>query len=287
MTIAISIKRLSLLGCALILLLSALPAQARLAWEEGASIEPSAEVLDVAYSLDGGRIYVLTAQQEVLVYDAKGELTGKVPVAAGSKRLSAVGLQSAGIPEKLLVAGEQEIQELKIRFAVAIDTDHAPFLGPEDAPVVLVEFSDFQCPYCARVKPLAEQLLLNNDDLKVVFKHFPLSSHEQARPAALAAMAAQEQGKFWEMHDRIFAAQRELSPQKLRAIARDIGLDMERFEQDINSRELAQRLEQDIAAGKEAGVRGTPALFINGLPVTRRDRQSIQQMIDQAREEQQ
>lgn len=279
------IRQLSLLCCGLALLFTT-SAQAQLVWEEGVKIKQPAKVLDVAYSLDGGRIYVLTQGQQVLVYDSQGELLGKVPVAAGSKRLSAVGLQSAGIPEKLLVAGDEVVQELALQFAVEIDISEAPFLGPEDASVVLVEFSDFQCPHCARVKPLTEQLLLNNDDLKVVFKHFPLSSHEQAKPAALAAMAAQQQGKFWEMHDRIFAAQQDLSPRTLQEIARDIGLDMELFQRDINSRELARRLEQDMADGQQAGVRGTPALFINGIPVTQRNQQGIQQMIDRALERQ-
>lgn len=259
------------------------PADAQVVWQEQLQFKAPEPVLDVAYSLDGSRVYLLTAKARVLIYDAEGQQLGAIPVAKDVQRISAVGLQSAGIPEKLLLAGGDQVRELSLQFAVPINIDGAPFLGAANAPVTLVEFSDFLCPHCARVKPLTERLLLDNPGkLKVVFKNFVLPVNQVSKPAALAALAAQNQGKFWEMHDRIFAAQQELNPETIRRIAKEIGLDMNRFDRDLNSRELAARLETDIADGRQAGVRGTPALFINGIPVTQRSREGIQQMIDDA-----
>lgn len=263
--------------------LHAYQAAAQVSWETSQTITTAEKILDVTSSLDGSRIYLLTKNGVVQVYDQAGKLAGAIPVGLEVERISAVGLQAAGIPERLLLAGGTKVQEIALQFAVAIDITGSPFLGPANAPVTIVEFSDFQCPYCARVKPLLEEVMRRNpDQVKVIFKHFPLPSHQQARPAAIATMAAQNQGKFWEMHDRIFAAQRELNPAKIREIAQDLKLDMARFDRDINSPELARRLDKDLADGQQAGVRGTPALFVNGQPVSQRSPEGIQMMIDQA-----
>ncbi|MFH7319090.1 DsbA family protein [Desulfurivibrio sp. D14AmB] len=258
------------------------PAVAQVSWELEQTITSPEKIIDLASSLDGSRIYLLTKDGMVRVYDGEGNLAGTIAVGKNVERIRAVGLQAAGIPERLLVAEGSQVRELSLQFAVKIDIDGAPFLGPADAPITIVEFSDFQCPFCARVKPLIEEVMRRNpDQVKVVFKHFPLPSHQLARPAAVAAMAAQNQGKFWEMHDRIFAAQKELSPAKIRAMAQELQLDMARFDRDINSPEMARRLEKEIADGQQAGVRGTPALFVNGRPVSQRTPEGIQQMIDE------
>ncbi|ADH85161.1 thioredoxin domain-containing protein [Desulfurivibrio alkaliphilus] len=273
----------AIIACALLLLGG--PALAGVSWQAGVAITPEEKPLDVAYSLDGSRIYILVEGGKVLIYDEQGELTGTIPVDPEMDRISAVGLQRAGIPEKIVVTGSASgvVQELSLRFALQINTEGAPFLGRADAPVEIVEFSDFQCPHCARVKPLIEQIMLQfPDQVKVVFKHFPLSFHEYAKPAALATMAAQNQGKFWEFHDKLFAAQSEISPQRIRAIARELELDMERFNRDLQSRELHSRLEQDIQDGQQAGVRGTPTIFVNGMLLEQRSPENLRQMVEEA-----
>jgi len=258
------------------------PAGAQISWEVERTITSPEKIVDLASSLDGSRLYLLTRDGLVRVYDGEGNLTGTIPVGKGVERIKAVGLQAAGIPERVLVAEGSQVREISLQFAVKIDIDGAPFLGTADAPITIVEFSDFQCPFCARVKPLIEEVMRRNpDQVKVVFKHFPLPSHQLARPAAAAAMAAQNQGKFWEMHDRIFAAQKELSPAKIRVLAQELQLDMDRFDRDIKSPEMTRRLEKEIADGRQARVRGTPALFVNGRPVTQRTPEGIQQMIDE------
>ncbi len=272
----------------LALLLSLTPAYqaaAQVSWKENRTISAPEEVLDLATSLDGSRTYLLSKDGVVRIYGPEGKLNGTIEVGKEVERISAVGLQSAGIAEKLLLAAGKEVRELSLQFAVELDIEGAPFLGRADAPVTIVEFSDFQCSFCAQVKPLIEELMLRNPDkIKIVFKNFPLSFHQHAKPAALAAMAAQRQGKFWEMHDLIFAAQKELNPAKIREIAQGLKLDMTRFDRDITSQELTRRLEKDLADGQRAGVRGTPALFVNGMPVAQRSLEVIQRMIDAALE---
>ena len=272
----------------LTILLSLAPAYqaaAQVSWKVNQTISAPERVLDVATSLDGSRIYVLSKDGMVRIYNPEGKLSGTITVGKEVERISAVGLQSAGIAEKLLLTAGKEVRELSLQFAVEIDIEGAPFLGRADAPVTIIEFSDFQCSFCAQVKPLIEELMLRNPNkIKIVFKNFPLSFHPHARPAALAAMAAQRQGKFWEMHDLIFAAQKELNPAKIREIAQSLKLDMARFDRDITSQELTSRLEKDLADGQRAGVRGTPALFVNGMPVTQRSPEAIQRMIDAALE---
>lgn len=276
-------------SCAAALLIAVVflagPAQARVAWELTQTIKPPEKPLDVATSLDGSRIYVLTKGGQVRIYDPAGELLGTIPVDPKVERISAVGLQSAGIAEKLILSSSETgvVQELALEFAISIDTSGAPFLGRADAPVEIIEFSDFQCPFCSQVKPLTARIMQNYpEQVKVVFKHFPLSFHEHARPAALAAMAAQNQGKFWEFHDRLFAAQKEINPERIRAIARELNLDLARFDRDVASRELARRLEKDIQDAQQAGVRGTPTLFVNGMLLKQRNYETLQREVDKA-----
>lgn len=119
------------------------------------------------------------------------------------------------------------------------------------------------------------------ESVKVVFKHYPLSFHKKALSAALASLAAAEQGKFWEYHDEIFVNQSSLSNQKYREIARDIGLNQEKFNKDFLRPSLRKKIEQDLADGKKAGVTGTPAIFINGRRVKKRNFSSLKKMIDE------
>lgn len=146
-----------------------------------------------------------------------------------------------------------------------VDVDGAPALGPADAKVTVVEFSDFQCPYCSRVYPTLLRLRQEyGDDVRVVFKHLPLAMHSKAPAAHAAAEAAKLQDKFWPMHDKLFAGQRLLSEAQYATWAEEIGLDVERFKRDAASDEVKARVDADLAEAEKLGVRGTPAFFING-----------------------
>ncbi len=148
---------------------------------------------------------------------------------------------------------------------VAIPVTGAPETGPANASLTLVEFSDFQCPYCAAAIPQIRAILkAYPKDIKLVFKQFPLQTHPQADLAAAAATAAQKQGKFWEMHDALYDSQDDLSRKHIMALAEKAGLDMKRFETDIDSTEVREAVVRDVQDGDKAGVEGTPTIFING-----------------------
>ena len=129
--------------------------------------------------------------------------------------------------------------------------------------------------------PLFEQVLDKYpDSVKIVFKHYPLSFHKQAFPAAMASMAAAEQGKFWEYHDELFINQNSLSKEKYLGIAQNLGLDLKKFSLDIMRPSLRQKVEQDIADAKKAGVTGTPAIFVNGRKLKKRNLEALSKLID-------
>jgi protein-disulfide isomerase len=135
------------------------------------------------------------------------------------------------------------------------------------AKVTIVEFSDFECPYCGAAHPALSALLGEfPGQVNLVFKNFPLDGHKNSMPAARAAVAAQLQGKFWEMADKLFEHQRELSPEKIRELAQSIGLDMAKFDADVASPAVQQRVENDKKEGAGLGIQGTPSLFVNGRP---------------------
>ncbi len=146
-----------------------------------------------------------------------------------------------------------------------VSVGSSPSKGPADAAVTIVEFSDFQCPYCSRVGPTLTKVLEDYPkEVRVVYKHYPLSFHQQALPAAKASAAAGKQGKFWEMHDLIFQNQRNLTPAAFKSYAEQLGLDVARFEKDFASAAIAAEVEADVTLARSLGVTGTPGLFVNG-----------------------
>ncbi len=152
------------------------------------------------------------------------------------------------------------------RYRVALKGDE-PQLGPDDALVTVIEFSDFQCPYCAKAPaPLKDAIAAYEGDVRLIFKHYPLPSHRQAPAAAQASWAAHQQGKFWEMHDEIFANQKALTDKDLEGYAQKLGLDLTRFNADRASEAAKQAVDADYAAGSKAGATGTPYFLVNGHP---------------------
>jgi len=166
-------------------------------------------------------------------------------------------------------ARDQIEEAFRLRFSPdrikPIDLSDAPSFGPASAEVTVVEFADFQCPACARTVQLLDQLVSDfSPHVRIVFKHYPLPSHPQAESAARAAVAAQLQGKFWEMHHKLFAGQKLLSPESIEEYARDAGLDVARLKADAASPDSLARVRKQLAEGNRIGVASTPSLFING-----------------------
>ena len=172
------------------------------------------------------------------------------------------GLEVGAAPAKREAPRRRGIDPNKVH---KVNTAGSPSIGPEDASVTLIEFSDFQCPFCARVTPTLEQIQETyGDDVRIVFKHLPLRIHPQAPMAHAASEAAKAQGKFWEMHDLIFANPRQLTEEKFVEYAGQIDLDVEQFKVDMASPEVKKRVDADVAEASQLGVTGTPGFFING-----------------------
>lgn len=165
---------------------------------------------------------------------------------------------------------EQEREAAELRRAPAlralVESSGAPSFGPLDAPVTIVEFSDFQCSFCTRFNPTVRRLRKTyGDDIRLLFRQYPLTDiHPHAAKAAEASLCAHDQGRFWDMHDAMFGEQKQLDIPGLKEKAGRLGLDVAAFGTCLDSGKYAARVKEDLAAGNAAGVKGTPTLFING-----------------------
>lgn len=162
----------------------------------------------------------------------------------------------------------------------------SPVLGRPDAPVIIVEFADFQCPYCVREYPTLKAIMKEYpDEVKVVFKHFPLGSHKKAKPVHAAAQLAHIQGGselFWKMHDKIMAKPRKLDVSDMREYAKSLNLDLTKFDEYLaDESKINGLLRADITEAQKCKVRGTPTVFINGLKLTDRSINGYKARIDQ------
>lgn len=165
-----------------------------------------------------------------------------------------------------------------------IAADDAPSFGPKDAKVVLVEFSDFQCPYCSAAAKATKQIKEKyGDKVRFVFRQFPLPFHQDAHPASQAALFAHEQGKFWEFHDLLFENQRALTREDLEKYADQLKLDKAKFKKALDEKTYAAKVDADMKLGEEVVVQGTPTLFLNGARVANpTDFEDISKRIDEA-----
>ena len=158
-------------------------------------------------------------------------------------------------------------QPLAPALAASIANGGASF-GPADAKVTVVEFSDFQCPYCSRAATVVDQVKEKyGTRVRFVFRQFPLPMHENARGAAEAALAANAQGKFWQFHDKAFQNQSKLNREGLEGIAKEAGLDLAAFKKALDSKTFAADVDSDMKLGESVAVNGTPTMFINGARV--------------------
>jgi len=224
--------------------------------------------VDVVVSEDGHWIYVLTDAARLLVYSREGSLQGTVAVPPGSQRI-------AGSPEEdvLFVSNEDDrtVRAIRVNLQHEFTSAQSPTRGPSDASVTLTLFTDFECSYCARLAPVLDQVHQQYPKkVRIVFKNFPLRMHRFAVPAALAGLAADDQGQFWPFHDRLFENYNQLNAQKIEAIREALGLDAERFRARMNEPALKDLIRRDLEEGNAAGVRGTPTVFINGKKMRNR-----------------
>jgi Na+/H+ antiporter NhaA len=172
---------------------------------------------------------------------------------------------TALLPPRLRARALLGTAESLVDLAAEVDPDRDHIRGPEDAPITMVEYGDFECPYCGQAEPIIREFLAGRGDVRYVWRHLPLSDvHPQAQLAALAAEAAAEQGAFWEMHDMLLDHQDALRFGDLVGYAGEIGLDVERFRDDLRRNTGAARVAEDVDSADLSGVSGTPTFFING-----------------------
>jgi protein-disulfide isomerase len=194
----------------------------------------------------------------------------KDPTCSVSRKLAAAvvkdvgeGKDAAAVRADVKRIGEEPPPVLEDPVKISIAGD--PIRGPEKARVTIVEFSDFQCPYCSKAVPESKEILRQfPNDVRFVFKQFPLDSHSEAEFGAEASLAAQAQGKFWEMHDLLYAGFPDLSRKRIMTYAHELNLDINRFTAEIDSHKYRSRVRAEEKEGEVAGVGGTPAFFFNG-----------------------
>lgn len=249
-----------------------------------AEISLSAEIktkkppVDMAVTPNGRYIYVLTDDADISVYTRQGVLKDRFGVNPGVVKIA---VSPRGDILYLMNGQNKTVDVVRVDFIEKIDISGSPFKGRKDAPVTIVEFSDFQCPYCAKLPPVLKKVFKKNPKtVKIVFKNYPLSFHKFAKKASIAAMAAYGQGKFWEFYDYLFKNQAKLSKMDFNKVAAKLGLNVEKFKKDSDA--AKKQVEKDIADGDEIGVSGTPSVYINGRKVRNRNEHAIQRMINEA-----
>ena len=243
------------------------------------NIKTEGTPLDIAVSAEGKNIFVLLEGGLVQILDINGRSHGSIEVSK-----SVVGIDVSPRGDMLFLADRDKnsIKVVALDYIIDINITGSPFKGPVDAPVVIAEFSDFECPYCAKAQPLLEQVLKQYpDEVKLVYKNFPIAKiHKFAHKAAVAALAAGEQGKFWEYHDLLFKDYNKINDDKIIEIATNLGLDMGKFFQDMTNQEFIKLVNADYQEGVNAGVRGTPTIFINGRLLKQRSLKGFMTIID-------
>ncbi|MDX9788255.1 MAG: thioredoxin domain-containing protein [Desulfobacterales bacterium] len=251
---------------------------AEVEWRVQKTLELTHSPVDVAVSRSGKWIFVLTEAGELFVYSSQGVLNDTIVVGSNVNRIQ------EGPEEHLLLLTDRKnntVKVLALEFIQLINIEGSPVRGEENAPVTIVLFAEFQCPYCARMAPLLKQVLAQNKGkVKLVFKHFPLKMHKFALVAAAASEVAANTGEFWEFHDRLFDEYDSLSDEKILTIAADLGFDRAEFEEKMKAPDLFRRIQADINDGLQADVKGVPKVFINGRQLTERTLDGFQKLID-------
>ena len=215
----------------------------------------------------------ITDTDAKLFYDQHKEIQTRYPKYDEIKARLIEALQGqsdeqakAALLEKL--RKEQPVNVMLVAPRVTVKSAGHPEIGGKDAPVTIVEFSDFQCPFCSRAEPVLKQVREKyGDKVRLVYMDFPLGIHDHAIDAASAGRCAGEQGKFWPFHDAMFADQSKLAPADLKATAKKVGLDSAKFDECFDKGKYKTAVESDLTEGHDLGIEGTPAFFINGRPL--------------------
>lgn len=254
-------------------------AEAKIAVETIKSIQLADTAQDITFSRDGQTAYILGRKAIMLYSVPEGTVTETIPL---TKSYASIALS----PDEstLYLAGGDAPEVGVVQFSIIHDiaVGKSPVIGNAQAPVTVTAFFDYQCPYCARVYPLLQELLKKYPkEAKLVIKHFPLSMHKFAEKASLAALAAARQNKYEKVTELFFKNFSALNEETIRKYVQEAGVDMQKFDADIQSPEIKKMLEQDKLAGKQVRVRGVPAIFIDGISPKGRSLEVFSQIVEE------
>lgn len=256
----------------------ALCAYAKIEWRILEDVALEHEPLGVAISRDGATLYVLGPKMVSVCSMISRKVTDTIPL---QEEFTGIDISPDGETLVLANAKSKKISLVELTPVIDLDIGESPIIGKKDAPVTLFAFLDYQCPYCARVFPLLEQALEKYPEkVNLVIKHFPLQMHKSAKKAALGSLAAEKQGKYKEVSKAYFENFRKLNDDTIKSFAKDLGLDMEKFDKDFQDAKLNSIIARDAQMGRMAGVRGVPAIYINGIQLKNRSLQGISQIVE-------
>ena len=252
---------------------------ARIEWEVLKQIPLADTPQDIALSNDGATAYILS-DKNILIYRIhENIISDTIPVRG---KFSQIAVSEDG--ERLFVTDveSKQVSIIKVSMIHEIETGQSPVIGNPDAPVSVVAFFDYQCPYCARVYPDLDQLLKKYPkDVNLIIKHFPLKMHRFAEKASIAALASAKQNKYQELTRLLFDNYKNINEQTIRKYVEEAGLDMEAFDRDSKDPALKNIIRQDMNLGKKLKVRGVPTLFINGRSVKNRSLTALSNMVEE------
>lgn len=251
---------------------------AKIDWEVLKEIALDEAPNDIAISSDGTTIYILS-DKNILIYSMQDDkVTDTIPITG---KFSQIELFEESESLFLTDRESKQVSIIQITPVYTIEVDKSPVIGKSDAPVSVVAFLDFQCPYCSRVFPVLEELLEKYpNDVNLIIKHFPLRMHPFAEKASMAALAASKQDKYRDLTRIFLSNYKDLNDDTINKYAKQTGLDMNTFEADYMNPFLKKMIEKDVDLGRELKVRGVPALFLNGRPVKNRSLDNLSNMVE-------
>jgi protein-disulfide isomerase len=235
-------------------------------------------VLDVAAPTDVNSLYILTSGNILLYSLDDATLIKQIPIEKIYNRLTA---SADGSYVVVSSTTKRNLKIISLENSYNFSTEALPFIGPKEADVTITVFNDYQCPYCKNLTTLFEQVMEKYPGkINLVYKNFPLAMHNSARLGAAAALAADRQQKFPQFHKSLYENQRALSEAKINEVAQELGLDSEKFKNDLKDPAIQDIIARDVKEGQLAGVRGTPTVFINGKRVEERSLEEFSRKID-------
>jgi len=253
-------------------------ASAKVEWELLEKIALDDAPNDIAISSKGTTAYILGTNKILIYSTQENKVTDTIPITG---KFSQIAISADG--EKLFLTGAEskQLSIIKVTSIYDIQVGQSPVIGKLDAPVSMVAFLDYQCPYCAKVYPVLEQVLNKYPkEVNLIIKHYPLSMHRFAKKASMAALAASKQNKYPEITKVLLSNYKNLNEQAIKKYVEEAGLDMEGFDTAYNDPSLQKIISQDIGLAAKAKVRSVPTLFINGRLVKNRSFNTFSNMVE-------